>query len=57
MDEITAVFMEWEWNFFEVSAAAQRVVDIALAWLIFKAVGEYIVSGVAQLVERVAVNH
>ena len=57
MDEITAVLMEGEGNIIEVSAAAQTVVDIALAWLIFRAVGEYIVSGVAQLVERVAVNH
>ena len=44
-------------NFIDVETAAQRVVDIALAWLIFRAVVEYIVSGVAQLVERVAVNH
>ena len=57
MEEIPGVISEWEGNFIEVSAAAQTVVDIALAWLIFMALGEYIVSGVAQLVERVAVNH
>ena len=49
--------MEIEEYFIAARATAQRVVDIALAWLIFRALGDYIASGVAQLVERVAVNH